>query len=173
MRAPPTEQRQVVWEVVAQLWVDTSYDAKELDEFADRLAGCGFSMTELDRIATHEVCGAFATFTLAVFASAGMALPDWHFPKDQARKLVAEWLSRPRFLSLLNPFWIAGYVAARSFLGQTWRDSREESLNASARLPSNMRLKLSARGRRLCRNAQWEPSFSSAAPAGRSLSATR
>jgi hypothetical protein len=37
----------------------------------------------------------------------------------------------------------------------------------------NLRLKLSARWRRLCRNAQWKPSFLSAAPAGRSLSATR
>jgi len=40
------------------------------------------------------------------------------------------------------------------------------------RLP-NMRLKLSARWRRLCRNAQGKPSFLPAAPAGRSLSATR
>ena len=38
-------------------------------------------------------------------------------------------------------------------------------------LQPNMRLKLSARGRRLCRKAQWRPSFLSAAPAGRSLSA--
>src|SRR5881628_4139533 len=119
MRAPPTAERQVVWEVVAQFWVDTWYDAGELDQFADRLAGCGFSIRELDRIATHEVCGAFATFTLAVFASVGMALPDWCFPKDQARNKVAEWLSRPRPLSFLNPFWVAGYFAARSFLRQT------------------------------------------------------
>lgn len=25
MRAPPTEERQVVWEVLAQFWVDTWY----------------------------------------------------------------------------------------------------------------------------------------------------
>ena len=37
----------------------------------------------------------------------------------------------------------------------------------------NLRLKLSARWRRFWRNAQWKPSFVSAAPAGRSLSATR
>ncbi len=122
--APPTEQRQVVWEVLAQLWVDTSYDPEELDRFADRLAACGFSIRELDRIATREVCGAFATFTLAVFLSAGMALPPWHFPEDRARKLVATWLSRPRLLSLLNPLWIAGYVAARALLSRTWPDLR-------------------------------------------------
>ena len=135
MRAPPTEQRQVVWEVLAQFWVDTSYGPEELDQFAHRLAECGFSMPELDRIATHEVCGAFAVFTLTVFASAGMALPDWHFPKDQARKLVAEWVARLRLMSYLNPFWIAGYVAARSFLGQTWPDLRRrvaERLRAPA-----------------------------------------
>jgi hypothetical protein len=37
----------------------------------------------------------------------------------------------------------------------------------------NQRLKLAARWRRLCRKAQWRPSFLLAAPAGRSLSATR
>jgi hypothetical protein len=94
MSAPPTEERQVVWEVLAQIWVDTWYDPAQLDEFADRLARCGFSLRELDRIAHREVCGAFAIFTLTVFASAGMALPDWCFPKDQARKVVAAWLSR-------------------------------------------------------------------------------
>ena len=44
---------------------------------------------------------------------------------------------------------------------------------ASPKPPPNLRLKLSARWRRLCRNAQWKPSFWSAAPAARSLSATR
>ena len=124
MSAPPTEERQVVWEVLAQVWVDTWYDAAQLDEFADRLARCGFSLRELDRIAHREVCGAFAIFTLTVFASAGMALPDWCFPKDQARKVVAAWLLRPRLLSLLNPFWVAGYFAARGFLRPTWLDLR-------------------------------------------------
>src|SRR5512143_540467 len=37
----------------------------------------------------------------------------------------------------------------------------------------NQRLKLSARWRRPCQNALWRPSFLRAAPAGRSLSATR
>ena len=37
----------------------------------------------------------------------------------------------------------------------------------------NMRLKLAACGRRLRRNAQWEPSILFAAAAGRSLSAIR
>lgn len=124
MSASATEERQVVWEVLAQFWVDTWYDAGELDQFADRLARCGFSIRELDRIAHYEVCGAFATFTLAVFASAGMALPDWYFPEREARQKVASWLSRPRILSLLNPFWIAGYIAARSFLRPTWAELR-------------------------------------------------
>ena len=47
-----------------------------------------------------------------------------------------------------------------------------EQASLFKRLP-NLRLKLSARWRRLCRNAQWRPSFLSAAPAGRSLSAIR
>jgi hypothetical protein len=41
------------------------------------------------------------------------------------------------------------------------------------RAQPNMRLKLSAGGRRTCWNAQWRPSILSAAPAGRSLSAIR
>jgi hypothetical protein len=124
MRDSPTEERQVVWEVLAQFWVDTSYDASQLDEFADRLARCGFSIGELDRIAHREVCGAFAIFTLTVFASAGMALPDWYFAEDQARKKVAAWLSRPRLASFLNPWWVVGYFAARRFLRPPWLDLR-------------------------------------------------
>lgn len=124
MRSPATEERQVVWEVLAQFWVDTSHDAGQLDQFADRLARCGFSIRELDRIAHREVCGAFAVFTLVVFASAGMALPDWFFPEAQARKKIATWMSRPRLLSLLNPFWVVGYMAARGFLRPGWSDLR-------------------------------------------------
>ena len=43
----------------------------------------------------------------------------------------------------------------------------------AGRLLPNLRLKLSACGRRLRRNAQWRPSILIAAAAGRSLSATR
>jgi hypothetical protein len=122
--APPSEERQVVWDVLAQFWVDTSYDSSQLNQFADRLAACGFSLRELDQIAYREVCGAFATFTLSVFFTAGMSLPDWHFPETEARQRISSWLSRPRVLSLFNPLWVAGYFAARWFLRQTWPDLR-------------------------------------------------
>ncbi len=124
MSASPTEQQQVVWEVLAQFWVDTWYDTSQLDRFADRLAASGFSVRELDRIAYCEVCGAFAIFSLAVFLSAGMALHDWHFPEDEARRRVSAWLARPRILSFINPVWIGGYVVARCFLRQTWPELR-------------------------------------------------
>ena len=120
MRDPPTEARQVVWEILAQFWVDTWYDAGQLDEFANRLVQCGFSARDLDRIAYREVCGAFATFTLAVFVTAGMALPDWSFPNDEARRRVTRWVVRPLLFSLVNPFWIVGYFSARWFLRRSW-----------------------------------------------------
>jgi hypothetical protein len=119
-----TEERQVVWEVLAQFWVDTWYDAGQLDQFADRLAASGFSIHELDRIAYREVCGAFATFTLATFFTAGMALPDWYFPEEAARRKVSSWLARPRIISFINPLWVGGYLAARWFVRQTWPDLR-------------------------------------------------
>jgi len=121
---PATEERQVVWEVLAQFWVDTWYDDAQLDRFADRLAGCGFSLAELDRIAYREVCGAFARLTLATFLSAGMALPDWFFPEQEARRKVSSWLARPLAFSVLDPTWIAGFLAARWFLRPSWRDLR-------------------------------------------------
>lgn len=120
-----TEQRQIVWDVIAQFWVDTWYDAKQLEAFAERLAGCGFTLRELDRIARWEVCGAFATFTLAVFLSLGMVLPDFFFPEEEARSKVATWLARPLVLSLLNPFWIAGYCVARLYLRHDWPGLRK------------------------------------------------
>jgi hypothetical protein len=131
MHDSSTDPRHVVWEVLAQFWVDTWYDADEIDGFASRLEQCGFSMRELDRIAYREVCGAFATFTLAVFLSAGMALPDWFFPEDLARKKVSGWLARPILLSLVNPFWVVGYCCARWFLRRSWPALRER---VSARL---------------------------------------
>ncbi len=124
MRTQPTEEQQIVWEVLAQFWVDTWYEAVQLDAFAARLANCGFSLKELDRIVYREVCGAFAALSLASFVSSGMALPDWYFPEDEARKKVLDWLSWPRFLALLNPLWIAGYVEARRFIRQDWSDLR-------------------------------------------------
>jgi hypothetical protein len=61
-------------------------------------------------------------------------------------------------------------AAACSLIEKPVKGSREVSIDMR---PSNLRLKLSARGRRSGRNAQWEPSILIAAPAGRSLSATR
>jgi hypothetical protein len=119
-----TEERQVVWETLAQYWVDTWYDDEQLDRFADQLAACGFSLRELDRIASREVCGAFATFTLAAFLSFGMALPDFFFPEEEARRKVSSWLARPLLFSLLNPFWLIGYLAARGYLRASWADLR-------------------------------------------------
>ncbi len=109
---------------MAQFWVDTWYDDEELDRFADRLAPCGFSLEELDQIVFREVCGAFALFTVGVFLSFGMALPDWYYPEEEARQKVADWLERPRIYSLLNPFWVAGLLSARSFIRQDWRKLR-------------------------------------------------
>lgn len=65
------------------------------------------------------MCGAFALFTLAVYASAGMALPDWYYPEDNARQRVAAWLARPRLLSLRNPFWWLGYLLAIGLMRST------------------------------------------------------
>lgn len=116
--------RQIVWEVLAQFWVDTWYDAEELDAFADRLVQSNLTLSELDRIVYREVCGAFATFSLSVFFSAGMALPDWYYPEDEAREKVASWLARPKIVSFMNPFWIIGYFVARSFVQSSWFDLR-------------------------------------------------
>ena len=111
--------RQIAWGVLAQVWVDTSYDAAELAAFRAQLAATGLSSRELQHIAYREVCGAFALFTLAVYASAGMALPDWYYPEDDARQRVAAWLAQPRLRSLLNPFWWLGYLLAIGLMRST------------------------------------------------------
>lgn len=112
-------RRQIAWGVLAQVWVDTSYDAAELAAFRAQLAATGLSSRELKHIAYYEVCGAFALFTLAVYASAGMALPDWFYPEEDARQQVSAWLARPRLLSLLNPFWWLGYLLAIGLMRST------------------------------------------------------
>lgn len=135
-RPGPGEERQIVWEVLAQFWVDTWYDDEELERFAVRLANCRFSLEELDHIAYREVCGAFATFTIGVFVSFGMALPDWYYPEEEARQKVADWLDRPRILSFMNPIWVMGYFSARSFLRQDWRKLRSKVAERIREKPS-------------------------------------
>jgi len=120
------EPRAVAWAVLAQYWVDTWYDDGQLEAFASRLSGTGLSIQELDLIARRDVCGAFATFTLGVFLSAGMALPDWYYPEDEAQRKVSAWLARPRLLSWLNPFWLIGYCMALAFLGTSWSTLRSK-----------------------------------------------
>src|SRR5262245_24098202 len=126
MSAPVSqmEPRAIAWAVLAQYWVDTWYDDDQLEAFASRLRQTGLTLRELDLIARRDVCGAFATFTLGVFVSAGMALPDWYYPEDEAQKKVSTWLARPRLLSWLNPFWLIGYCMALAFLGASWSTLR-------------------------------------------------
>lgn len=118
----------VVWDVVSQFWVDTWYDGDQLDQFAQRIAAVDLPLAELDRIVRWDVCGAFATFTLGVFLSAGMALPDWFFSEDEARARISSWLARPRVLSFANPFWLIGYVAARRYVRKDWLNLRDRIL---------------------------------------------
>jgi hypothetical protein len=118
------EPRAIVWGVLAQFWVDTWYDSEQLDAFAERIAACDLSLQELDAIVRWDVCGGFAGFSLAVVATAGMALPDWYYPEEEAIVKIRHWLSRPKISSLLNPFWIAGYIASRWFISYSWSDLR-------------------------------------------------
>lgn len=119
-----SKEQAVVWGVIAQFWVDTWYDAQQLDAFADTLASTGYPVRELDRIVHWEVCGAFATFTVAVLGTAGMCLPDWYYPEEQAIKKVAAWTRSSKLRSFLNPFWLAGYWVSRLFIWKPWRDLR-------------------------------------------------
>lgn len=133
--APEAQQRRVmssdahhlhavVWEVLAQCWVDTEYDAAELDAFAARLHATGMDVEQIERIVFDEVCGAFALDTLGVYLSFGMALDPWFFPEDEARRKVAAWLGRPRWHAWVNPFWWLGWWAARYHVRDDWRALR-------------------------------------------------
>ena len=114
-----SHQRQKAWEILAQTWVDTSYGSEQCAAFAKDLAETGLSPRELRRIAYWEVCGAFATYSMVVISTAGMALPDWCYPHDLAKQKTARWLSRPILLSLLNPFWLIGYPLSVGIMRST------------------------------------------------------
>ncbi|ODU46327.1 hypothetical protein [uncultured Aquimonas sp.] len=121
---PAPSPNAIVWEVLAQCWVDTEYDADQMDAFAEKLRGTGLGVEEIERIVLDEVCGAFALDTIAVYLSFGMGLDPWFFPEDEARRKVAEWLARPRWTSWLNPFWWLGRWAARRHVREDWRALR-------------------------------------------------
>ncbi|WP_395794562.1 hypothetical protein [Aquimonas sp.] len=119
----------IVWEVLAQSWVDTEYAPEVLDLFAARLHATGLSLKSLDRIVLDEVCGAFALYSLGAIASAGMGLSPWFFPEDEARQRVQGWLDRPRWRSWLNPPWWLGLWTARGLVRGDWLELRARLLN--------------------------------------------
>ncbi len=119
-----TREREVVWVTLAQFWVDTEYDSAELDRLAARIAACGFSTAELERIAFEEVCGAFAADTLFIPFGGWMAMPFHDYPEPEARTKVGRFVRRPRLLSWINPLWWIGYRAARRHLAPEWRELR-------------------------------------------------
>lgn len=129
--AGPLHPHAVVWEVLAQCWVDIWYDASQLDAFAARLRGTGMDVERIERIVLDEVCGAFAFDTLGVYLSSCMALDPWFFPEDEARRKVQAWLDRPRWHSSIHPFWWLGRWAARHYVRDDWRALRAR-LTASA-----------------------------------------
>jgi hypothetical protein len=107
------------WAIFAQAWVDTSYDDGDRERFARDLLTTGLSPKQIRYVAYWQVCGAFATFSSVVLVTAGMALPDWFYPDDAAQEKVDRWLQRPVILSLLNPFWLVGYVLSVVMLWST------------------------------------------------------
>ena len=117
-----TQEQEQAWIVFAQTWVDTEYDAQDRSKFVETLRSTELPAPALRRICYWEVCGAFATFSTMTFLTAGMALPDWYYPEDLAREKISKWLSRPVILSLINPFWLIGYLLSvflmRSTMGQ-------------------------------------------------------
>lgn len=129
----PLHPHAAIWEVLAQCWVDTEYDAADLDAFAARLRGTGMGIEQIERVVFDEVCGAFALDTLGVYLSAGMALDPWFFPEDEARRKVQDWLDRPRWHSWINPFWWIGRRAARSHVREDWRALRPRLLSDARR----------------------------------------
>ena len=118
-----SQTRELVWETIAQFWVDTEWDSDELSEFATKLAVLPLSLERLDHIVRREVCGGFAIFTLVIFFSGGMGLPDGEYPLDDARARVQRFVDRP-FFAFLNPFWWLGFVVARWFIAKSWPDLR-------------------------------------------------
>lgn len=119
----------IVWEVLAQGWVDTEYAPAVLDHFAARLDATGLSLESVDRIVLDEVCSAFALYSLGAIASAGMGLSPWFFPEDEARQRVQAWLDRPRWRSWRSPLWWLGRWTARSFIRDYWLELRGRLLS--------------------------------------------
>ena len=89
MGAPPTEERQVVWELLAQIWVDTWYDAAQLDEFADRLARCGFRFASWTGSRTAKSVAPSQSSRLPC-----SPVPAWRSPIGASRKTMPGRWSR-------------------------------------------------------------------------------
>ena len=121
MPSPISNERHIVWEVLAQFWADTYDDSRELQSFAAELAGSGLSLREIDY-------GAYRF---------GMFTYDFTFPRDKAREKVARWLSRPLVVSLVNPIWLIGYAAAVGYLSLSWLPLRRRVTRLRRASPPN------------------------------------
>ena len=116
-------REETVCEVFAQFWVDTWYDDSQLAEFARILDRTELPDRSIARIVKRDVCGGLAYETLTAFLSVGMAMPDWFFPEDEARRMVTSFRRR-RVWCYLNPVWWVGYCASRLFVGSHLRHLR-------------------------------------------------
>lgn len=70
MNSPPmpTDDRAKAWSVLADLFLDTSFDEEDRDRMASELRALPFSVSELDNILRREVAPAFA---MNLFSMAG------------------------------------------------------------------------------------------------------
>lgn len=109
----------------AQSWADTEHGVADFDHFAEQLLSTGLDEEALQAILHTEVCGAFALYSLGTLLSAGMGLPPFFFPEDEARERVQAWLDRPRWRSRLNPMWWLGLWVARSMVREDWQAIRQ------------------------------------------------
>jgi len=122
--ASRSDSNPVVWEVFAQAWADTEFEAADFEYFARQLRETGLDEASLQNILDHQVCGAFALYSLALLFSAGLALPPFLFPEDEACQRVQTWLARPRWQYRLNPLWWLGRGLARGMAREHWQAIR-------------------------------------------------
>lgn len=118
------EERILVCEALSELFIEAcDHGDDELDEVAPYLARSSFSLTELDRIAKRDFCGAMWSEAIGALLTGGMSLPLFGWPVGRIRGLVESHLARRRVWKLL-PFWWIDYGIARWHLRNAWRRLR-------------------------------------------------
>lgn len=111
--AKEREKQHVLWEVMSYTWADSTLTEQELRTYSRALRKVFSSWKDINRVATTDICGAFAVDSFLIFPCMfWFIMPDWQYDTEYLKQRRCRWYARPKWLYFCNPFRVLGYPIA-------------------------------------------------------------